>query len=203
MYLFNSRPKPRAMNYLAHLYLADTSCTSLAGSVLGDSVKGRLSGEYPPAIEQGIRLHRRIDTFTDSHPRVLAACAGFAPPYRRYAGILLDIYFDYLLAHEWNQHHNLPLHEFARYASKNIWLEWPRSPMTKQRMAGFADVLLSYGAPHGVETALQRVAGRAKRTNPMAQALPLLQTKHDELATEFRAFFPDLKAFVRREIGST
>lgn len=187
------------MNYLAHLYLADYTQTSLAGSVLGDAVKGRLHGEYPPAIEQGIRLHRRIDTFTDCHPRVLAACAGFEPPYRRYAGILLDIYFDYLLVQQWSHWNALPLPQFARDVSTTIGDEWAHPPLTQERMQGFPAVLLSYGSTQGIETALQRVAKRAKRANPIASALPALQANHSTLASAFDAFFPQLRNFVASE----
>lgn len=188
-----------AMNYLAHLYLADYTQTSLAGSVLGDAVKGRLNGEYPPTVEQGIRLHRRIDTFTDTHPGVQAACAHFEPPYRRYAGILLDIYFDYLLVQRWPRLPAPPLQQFAHEISAKLWAEWPYVPLTRERMANFPDVLLSYGTPDGIKTALQRVANRAKRNNPMAGALPVLQANHSALASAFDAFFPELEFFAARE----
>ena len=187
------------MNYLAHLYLADHTHTSVAGSVLGDAVKGRLRGEYPAAIELGIHLHRRIDSFTDSHSLVLAACAQFEPPYRRYAGILLDIYFDFLLTQQWASFHHEPLSVFATRISAKIWKQWPHPPLTHSRLSGFPDVLLSYGREDGVRTALRRVSERASRANPMVDALPLLQSKHDVLEQTFNEFFPDLIEFVERE----
>lgn len=187
------------MNYLAHLYLADYTGTSLAGSVLGDAVKGRLCGEYPPKIESGVWLHRRIDSYTDHHPVVLAACASFRPPYRRYAGILLDIYFDHILARQWPTRSREPLAVFAQRAAGQIWQEWPRSPLAQARMAGFADVLQSYGREDGVVRALQRVSGRARRVNPMAGALPELQARHDQIERAFAQFFPDVVAFASRQ----
>lgn len=188
------------MNYLAHLYLADYTGTSPAGSVLGDAVKGRLRGDYPPAIEQGIRLHRRVDQFTDSHPVVLTACARFQPPYRRYAGILLDIYFDHILANHWRDYHSQTLARFARNISEQVWHEWPHPPFTARRMSGFSDVLSSYAHPDGIKLALTRVSARAKRANPIANALPLLQEQHDEIASDFAALFPALIKFSSSEV---
>lgn len=187
------------MNYLAHLYLADHTDTSAAGNVLGDSVKGRLCGEYPPDIELGIHLHRRIDTYTDSHPVVLAACARFEPPYRRYAGILLDIYFDHLLARHWSAYSDEPLSAFTRRMSQTIWQEWPHPPLQQARVSRFHEILEAYASEDGVTWALARVGERAKRDNCMADALPILQAHHTMLTRDFVSFFSDLIAFVTSE----
>jgi acyl carrier protein phosphodiesterase len=66
------------MNYLAHLHLGGQEPDALLGSLYGDFVKGPLRGQWPAKVEAGIRLHRRIDAFTDSHAQVLAAKARFA-----------------------------------------------------------------------------------------------------------------------------
>jgi acyl carrier protein phosphodiesterase len=57
----------KCMNYLAHLYLAQDSAELMIGSILGDFVKGRLKDRYPNEIQHGIALHRKIDSYTDSH----------------------------------------------------------------------------------------------------------------------------------------
>ena len=55
------------MNHLAHLLLAERSNGLLVGGFLGDFVKGRLKGDRPTAIEQGIKLHRYIDHHQYKH----------------------------------------------------------------------------------------------------------------------------------------
>ncbi|MDN5863131.1 MAG: ACP phosphodiesterase, partial [Salinisphaera sp.] len=113
------------MNYLAHLYLAQRTGTSAAGALLGDFVRGRLAGGLPADVETGIRLHRRVDTYTDSHPEVVAARRSFDPPLRRYAGILIDLYFDHILACRWPQWHPDPLPEFAADCAAKLRAAWP------------------------------------------------------------------------------
>jgi len=39
----------------------------------------------------------RIDAFTDMHPVLSEARGALPAPLRRYAGILMDVYFDHLL----------------------------------------------------------------------------------------------------------
>jgi acyl carrier protein phosphodiesterase len=106
------------LNFLAHLWLADRTGTSLPGAVLGDVVRGRDLSAYPEPLAQGIRLHRRIDAATDRHPGIAALRAGFAPGQRRYAGIVLDLAGDHALALDWARHHPLPLEQFCGAAAR-------------------------------------------------------------------------------------
>ncbi|MFD2980371.1 ACP phosphodiesterase, partial [Klebsiella pneumoniae] len=76
----------------------------LLGSLYGDFVKGSLEGRFAPALEAAIRLHRQIDSYTDRHPVVLAALARFPRERRRFAGIVLDVFFDHCLARHWGNY---------------------------------------------------------------------------------------------------
>ena len=102
------------MNHLAHLLLAERSDGLLVGGFLGDFVKGRLKGDRPPAIEQGIKLHRYIDHFTDHHPEALRLRALFPDSTRKIAGIALDLMFDHQLALEFPKWHPDALEVFER-----------------------------------------------------------------------------------------
>lgn len=101
------------MNYLAHLHLGGQLPAQLLGSLYGDFVKGRLQGQYSPQIEAAIQLHRSIDRFTDSHPLVGQALSRFTLTRRRYAGIVLDVFFDHCLARDWAQYADQPLERFT------------------------------------------------------------------------------------------
>ena len=92
------------MNYLAHIHLAHLSGTSKLGNFLGDFVKGTNLQALPIPIQQGIFLHRKIDSFTDSHPDIKALKASMPYELRRMAGIIIDIYFDHLLSDQWHQY---------------------------------------------------------------------------------------------------
>ena len=107
------------MNYLAHLHLGGDTPAQLLGSLYGDFVKGPLAGQWPADIEAAIRLHRRIDVFTDSHPLQAQARARFALERRRYSGILLDVFFDHCLALNWGDYAAEPLPRFTGRSSSS------------------------------------------------------------------------------------
>ena len=108
------------MNYLAHFKLAAEHPELLVGNLLADHVKGKLNGRFDVGIESGIRLHRAIDAFTDSHHLVQSSHARFHCKYRRYGGIITDLAFDHFLAVNWNQYDSRPLGVFCRDTTNKI-----------------------------------------------------------------------------------
>lgn len=190
------------MNYLAHLYFADRTGTSPAGAILGDHVRGRLAPDTRESVQSGIVLHRRIDSFTDRHPTVLALLAAFPPHFRRYGGILVDVHFDHLLANRWADWHDEPLPRFADRVIAATRAEWPAwAPFPADRLAHLPDVLTGYGERAGVARALERVDARLRRPSPLPQAMPVLDRHQALLAQQFDAFFPALLAYVREWVG--
>lgn len=153
------------MNFLAHLWLADRTRTSLAGSVLGDVVRGADLSAYPDDIALGIRLHRRVDATTDRHPIMRSARQAFADGERRYAGIVLDLAADHALANGWRALHDQPLEAFARRCGRELadageWFE--RGGGRRPTSAGFAELLLSYANDAGIERAIRRTSARLR-----------------------------------------
>lgn len=153
------------MNFLAHLWLADRTQTSLAGSVLGDVVRGSDLSTYPEDIALGIRLHRHVDAATDRHPIMRTARAQFADGERRYAGIVLDLAADHALANHWSEFHVRPLAQFAArcgaaLADDGDWFE--RGGGWRPSAAGFAELLQSYATDYGIERAIRRTSTRLR-----------------------------------------
>ena len=90
------------MNFLSHLYLAGDSEELIIGNFIADAVKGSAFNQFSPGIQKGIVLHRKIDTFTDSHPVVELSKQRLRERYKKYASVIIDIYYDHYLAKNWN-----------------------------------------------------------------------------------------------------
>jgi acyl carrier protein phosphodiesterase len=106
-------PHGAPVNHLAHTLLAGDDEALQLGGMLGDFVHGTPDpARFAPRVIDGIRLHRAIDVYTDAHAEVLAAKAQLPPPYRRYAGILLDMWFDRCLARDFSRWSGRPLAPF-------------------------------------------------------------------------------------------
>jgi len=188
------------LNHLAHALLADQDDALLLGSLLGDFWRGAPDPHWPPGIAAGLALHRKTDVYTDSHPVVAAARGLFDAPWRRYAGILLDIYFDHALARDWPRLGPVPLDAFS--ARVDALLERHRSwlPGDLNRFATYFrahGLFAAYARRTVIEQVLAGVGARLRRANPLAQAGPMLWARAAELDAAFDRFFPDLLRFAR------
>ncbi|MBA2077023.1 MAG: hypothetical protein BGP10_07845 [Rhodanobacter sp. 68-29] len=192
------------MNHLAHLLLAGPDEPLRLGGLLGDFVRGAPDPALPPRVAQGIRLHRAIDAYTDSHPEVVAARARFAPPYRRYAGIALDVWFDHCLARDFARWSAQPLAAFSGDALGLLWRQDAQLPPALRRFRAYMqahDLPAGYARREEIGKALEGIAGRLQRDNPLDRMLPLLAALDAPLQAHFDAFFPQLQAFAQEWMG--
>tara|TARA_R110002060_G_scaffold77775_2_gene89667 strand:- start:344 stop:943 length:600 start_codon:yes stop_codon:yes gene_type:complete len=186
------------MNYIAHLHLAKHTQTSLVGSFLGDFVKGSAFADLPLNIQLGVRLHRQIDTFTDSHPRVVALKQDFPKPIRRYAGIAIDVYFDHLLLQHWQQFSapELPMHTLFKQFYRDLeQLNYEVSPHFTRVRAGLISHqwLADYENLSACLRAMQTIEKRFSRPTQFAQqAMGYINENDSELRQSFLHFYPDL-----------
>jgi acyl carrier protein phosphodiesterase len=188
------------MNYLAHLYLAEGSPESLVGSILGDFVKGPIGDKYPRGVRRGIELHRKIDTYTDSHETSLASRNLFSPPRRRFAGIIVDLCYDHFLIRHWQRFAEVELGEFI---SRVYDILVAPGMILPERLRAMIPVMIredwlgSYQDLKGVERALNRLSRRITKGTRLLGANAEINQHYLKLEANFLIFFPDLICFVR------
>jgi len=190
------------MNFLAHLLLSENDVEFRLGNFLADFVKGKQRALLQGNMRRGLECHRRIDRFTDSHPSVFRAMDLIDPSRRRFAGILVDVFFDNLLANTWNEYAHTPLDEFCASIYKAFQdYAGPLPPDARRiigRMIEF-DWLRSYQHIEGIDQAIERirrVLGH-DRTEPLAGASADLLARRADFAEHFRVFFPELREHVK------
>jgi acyl carrier protein phosphodiesterase len=185
------------MNYLAHLHLGGQRPGQLLGSLYGDFVKGRLQGQFDPEVEAAIALHRRIDVFTDRHPLVDIALGRFSETRRRYAGIVLDVFFDHCLARDWTLYADRPLEQFTA----DVYHLLSRERQLPERLAKIAphmvanDWLGSYREFEVLEQVLRGISRRLTRPEELAGAMAELRRLYEPLSEDFSLFYPQLQDF--------
>jgi acyl carrier protein phosphodiesterase len=189
------------MNHLAHTLLAGDDELMQLGGMLGDFVHGPPDAlRLPEGAIEGVRLHRAIDVYTDSHPEVVAARGLFEPPYRRYAGILLDMWFDHCLARDFLRWSGQPLHLFSPALRDLLYRHESLLPPDLKRFLIYMEthgLPAGYADPAEIGIALSGISRRLRRANPLAQSLPVLEALRVPLQQRFEVFFPQLQRFAR------
>lgn len=192
------------MNWLAHLLLSEQNVESRLGNLLGDLVKGSARQELNSNLQQGIKCHQVIDAFTDTHLVVQRSKARICLGYRRFAGILVDVFYDHLLAKNWSEYSNVPLEQFTAQIYESFQAYQGKIPAAASeviaRMAA-EDWLGAYRNVTGVENALERISKRLSmrfsRSFMLNQAVSELITHYGEFEHDFQEFFPELFSHVQ------
>ncbi|HEV2682470.1 MAG TPA: ACP phosphodiesterase [Rhodanobacter sp.] len=194
------------MNHLAHALLAGNDEWLQLGGMLGDFVHGQPDALLlPPRVIDGIRLHRAIDVHTDAHPEVLAAKALLPSPYRRYAGILLDMWFDHCLARDFPRWSAQPLDRYAAALRALLHRHDALLPPELRRFRAYMeghDLPAGYADRATLGQALAGIGQRLSRANPLDSALPVLLERDALLQRHFEAFYPQLQGFAREWIAT-
>jgi len=187
------------MNFLAHLLMGSQTPQQALGSLLGDFVKGPVQQiALPEDVRGGIWLHRRIDGFTDSHPLVLQSKARVSPQRRRYAGIMVDMFYDHLLARHWPRFAEQSLSEFTQQAYRNVLQQpelIPENARPVIRHMSEHDWLGSYAQLAHLHRALDNMARRLRRENKLPGAVFELERDYAAFEDDFFRFMPQVQAF--------
>jgi len=188
------------LNYLAHLFLAGNDPEMILGNFIADHVKGSDVLKYPEKVRNGISMHRAIDTFTDQHLVVKQSIARLRADFRKYAGVIVDMYYDHFLSANWDEYSHLDLIQFTktRYDILNTFQKI--LPASSARLLFYMEKqnwLLSYGNFEGMQQAFNGMSRRTTFESNMELAVVNLKAGYPEFNEEFRQFFPDLQSYVQ------
>ncbi len=192
------------MNYLAHVYLSFGDEERMIGNLSADFIKGNQGiAELPIGIQKGIQLHRHIDTFTDSHEVVKESKRRLYTLYSKYASIIVDIYYDHLLAINWSNYSNESLEDFAQKTYQTLEKHYDKLPPKLQRRLPSMmehNWLTGYQEMKGIATTFHFFAKRVKTTIDISKAHEQLEKDLKLYNDEFNRYFPKLIRFSQQTI---
>lgn len=191
------------MNYLAHIYLSGGDNELKIGNFIADSVKGKDFLNYPGRIQQGIILHRAIDTFTDLHPVFGKSRKRLFPGFRHYSGVIVDVFYDHFLAANWERFSEEPLESYTNNFYDLLKKNWEFLPIRVQNFYPYMvndNWFLRYATVEGIERILTQMSRRTKFISKLDLSIRELKISYEDFENEFLEFFPDLMDFTSKEI---
>lgn len=186
------------MNFLAHLYLSEDNIDSIVGNFIADHVKGSSIDNYSNEIKSAIRFHRSIDQYTDNHAVVQETLVHLRPEFRKYSGVVLDMYYDHFLAANWNNWSDEKLDDFTRRMFKTLNSRISSLPQRSQYILPYMiaeNWLLNYRNFEGLNRALSGISSRTKFYSNLENATKHLKKNYQVYENSFNQFFPDLIRF--------
>lgn len=193
------------MNWLAHVLLSEPTPGFRIGNLLPDLMGATELASLPIVFQRGIACHRCIDRFTDKHPLVRRSVGRVSPKHRRFAPILVDVFYDHFLSVTWKQYCTEPLDEFLAEIYASFDTQWDNlSPMVLGHLYRMREEnwLGSYQDITGIRLTLERISRRFRRPVKLGEAVAELEQNYNALNADFAEFFPELRAQVASHLIS-
>lgn len=186
------------MNFLAHLYLSKNNTNIIIGNFIADGIQGNRFTHLHPEIQQGILLHRQIDTFTDAHLIVRKSKRRLHERYGHYKGVIIDLFYDHYLAKNWKEYSEIPLDIYTQSVYTLLQNHFDILPKKTQHLLPFMieyDWLYNYQFFDGMKVVLSGMNRRTQLKSNMDLAIEDLKKLHREFEEDFTVFFKDLCIF--------
>lgn len=186
------------MNFLAHIYLSGNNEMHRIGNFMADHIKGRKYKNYEEEVQKGILLHRQIDSYTDQHAIVRKSKKRLDSKYGLYRGVVIDIFYDHMLAKNWSSYTEVPLPVFAKSFYSDLEKHREILPDKVLYMMKYMipnDWLSNYAHIYGIERVLIGMNRRTGGESKMDEAILDLNQNYLDIEDDFTMFFEELRSF--------
>lgn len=190
------------MNFLAHTYLSGCNEQIIVGNFMGDYVKGKNYVHLPDLVRKGILIHRDIDTFTDAHEITRRSRLRLVERYHKYAGVIVDIFYDHFLAVTWADYCGIPLREYVDRTYDLLKRNYKTLPQgIKVWFPTFLENnwMLAYQTVDGIELVLERMSANTSLPDHTVFAIERMRSQYDEFHNDFDEFFPQIIDFIEEK----
>jgi acyl carrier protein phosphodiesterase len=190
------------LNYLAHSFLSFNNPDLIIGNYIADSIQGNRFDGLTDTIINGIKLHRKIDSFTDSHPIYLTSKHRFSKEFDKYSGVLMDIIYDHYLAKNFSLYSPITLQQHSNHVYALLKSNFEYLPEPAKRFYDYMtdrNVLFHYSTIEGIETVLTHLSHRIRNRYELQLAIPILENNYAEIEEEFFVFFDELQDFCKSQ----
>ncbi|WP_396637718.1 ACP phosphodiesterase [Maribacter sp. R77961] len=193
------------MNFLAHIYLSFGDKEITIGNFIADSIRGNKFKHLPPRVQQGITLHRHIDTFTDTHDIPKISSKRLHKNYSHYSRVIVDIFYDHFLAKNWSRYSDIPLAVFVDDFYDLLEDNYTILPDGVKRMMPYMiadNWIYNYSKMEGIAKVLNGMNRRTKNKSKMNFAILDLEEHYADFEKEFTLFFEELIIFSQQKFKS-
>ncbi|WP_282049970.1 acyl carrier protein phosphodiesterase [Maribacter aquivivus] len=193
------------MNFLAHIYLSFNDKEITIGNFIADSIRANKFDHLPIKVQKGIKLHRHIDTYTDSHAIPKISSKRLHANYSHYSRVIVDIYYDHFLAKNWSKYSDVPLDVFVDNFYDLLEDNYEILPIGVKKMMPYMiadNWIFNYSKMDGIARVLNGMNRRTNNISKMNFAIIDLEEHYDAFEAEFTEFFEELITFSKQKYTS-
>ncbi|PLW98733.1 MAG: DUF479 domain-containing protein, partial [Marinilabiliales bacterium] len=178
------------------LYLSGEDEELMIGNFITDFIRGNQKRDYNSNIQEGIKLHRIIDTFTDHHPIFIQGRERLKNYYGLHSGIVMDIFYDHFLAVNWEKYSKKPLNRYIRETYVMFVYNYSLLPLRVKKILPLFIVknwIGMYPYIDGIYAVLERMSQRTSLPPKTKEAIQTLEHYYHLYNEEFSVFFKEMQ----------
>jgi len=190
------------MNYLAHLYLSNDNKEIMLGNFIADMIRKKDLCYLSDLVKTGVKLHYKIDDYTDKHPIVGHSRSLFFYEFRHYSRVIIDVLYDHYLAKNWIFYHAQPLAVYVDQFYQYIEQRKPELPEQVQKIIPVMikhNWLYHYSSTDGIIKILKQMSHRIDDGTRMDKCSSIFHDHYQLLEKDFTAFFYDIQTALWNE----
>lgn len=190
------------MNFLTHLYFAPKSIENTTGLIIGNTAKANYLEKYNMEILKGIAMDMQIRVFAENHPAFYRSNQRIQTKYSKYSTFLVNIFYDHLLAKNWDKYSRISLENFSdqiyQIVLENISLypykirKFSPEMISKKWITGMTSI-------EGTHQYIKMVSKTERFTTNLDQCLTGLMENYQEFSNDFEQYFKALCQFMEDE----
>jgi acyl carrier protein phosphodiesterase len=168
----------------------------MCGNFVADRIKKPTKEILDSRVQQGIDLHVFIDRFTDGHVINKSGLRLLYPYHGKYAPVLCDIFYDYLLCKNWYAFNDISLEMFC----ERVYLEFESlalevNPAIRKQLELLVErrwLERAFNSYEGLERTFFYLRQKVSKPDQIKDAVLTLRKVEDELNDVFLGFYPQL-----------
>ena len=172
----------------------------MIGNMITDMMRKRDEVGLSQAVLEGVRLHREIDRLTDTHQIFIKHKRKLYPHFSKYAPVVLDIIYDYLLESNWLKFTDESFSDFEARVYPMLLDHRHEAP---QRLQSVIERMVEdtwlrhYTNTEGLVKVFNRLERKVKFPQSFSQVGELLLQFEEEWLPEHEIFFRDVSSELR------
>ncbi len=183
------------MNFLAHSVLTPETDHWLLGNLVADLIKKKEYYLLPDDIQQGVRLHYKIDEYTDQHTLVYQGTKLLHETQGKYSPVATDLIWDLCLAEQWDSLTNLHMDEhinrvYAHLLMSSQYFETKLEGKVKYLVD--KDFLRHYTTIDKMQGICEKIHARTKFASNLDKLMDDYVNHRQEFNDIFSQYFPQL-----------
>ncbi len=126
----------------------------------------------------------------------------FSVEKRKYGNILLDVFYDHMLAQKWQDYSKISLENYTKQIYSILLSNMDVLPDKLRDIVPIMidqNWLTSYREFRGFEMAIARISRRLRQENSLMECVAEIETNYSSIALSFDNFFPQLMDYVKQE----